>query len=116
MEFRVAVCTWTNEDDLLKYLRTGRDEDLDPEYAKSYQIEADTAEEAAKKLMDRFIAEGGKIVRTKWIADSYILMPNKRVYESPTAYYPGGRKAGFECDAYGYSVAGLYGLFDEVKK
>ena len=116
MKFKVSVITWTNECELLKYLATRKDEDLDPEYAKSYQIEADTAEEAAKKLMDGFIAEGGKIVRTEFIADSYILMPNKRVYESPTAYYPGGRKAGFECDAYGFSVASIYGLFEEVKK
>lgn len=117
MEFKVAIITWANEADLLKYHRTRKDEDLDPERVERYQIEADTAEKAARKLMDRFIADGGKVIKTKWIADSYILMPNRKVYESATAYYPnGGRKAGFECDAYSYSVAQIFGLYEEAKQ
>ena len=72
---------------------------------------------AALPTIKKLIADGGKVIKTKWIADSYILMPNRKVYESATAYYPnGGRKAGFECDAYSYSVAQIFGLYDEVKQ
>ena len=107
MKFTVAVITWDREEDLLKYLRTWRDEDADPEYAKRYEIEAETTEGAAKKLTDGFLADGGKVIKTEDIGCSYIVMPDKRVYESVTVYYT-------KREAMCYSIATLYGLWEDA--
>lgn len=108
MNFKVTVITWKNEADYLKYLHTLRDEDYDPAYAKAYPVDAETTEEATRIIINRFLAEGGKVVKTEDEYDSYILMPDKRVYKSPSVHVP--KNAGFEYDVYSYNVAQMLGL------
>lgn len=105
MKFKVTVITCKQEAEYLKYIRTLRDED-DTEYAKAYQVEAETTKEAARNIIDRFIAEGGKVVQTEDEYNSYILMPDKRIYRSPSVHVP--RNAGFEFDVYPYNVGQLF--------